>query len=64
MHYSFLNKKIQAYVEDDNDILIENYIMKTISFNGGTSVTTAVLVDATNIFGKIDLKKSISKSEL
>ena len=44
-------------MEDDNDILIENYIMKTISFNGGMSGTTAVLVDATNIFGKIDLKK-------
>ena len=35
--------KIQAYVEDDNDILIEDDIMKAISFNGGISVTTAIL---------------------
>ena len=56
-HYSFLNLKIQAYVEDENNILIEGDIVEAISFNGGISVTTAVLVDATNIFGKISLNK-------
>ena len=56
-HYSFLNLKIQAYVEDENNILIEGNIVEAISFNGGLSVTTAVLVDATNIFGKISLNK-------
>ena len=29
-HYSCLNKKIQSYVDNDNDILIENYIMEAI----------------------------------
>ena len=46
-------------MEDDNDILIENDIMKGISFNRGISSTTAVLVDAANIFGKRALKKKI-----
>ena len=37
-------------MEYDNDVLIEYDIMKTVSFNGGISVTTSVLVDAVNIF--------------
>ena len=44
-HYSFLNKFFQAYVEYDNDILIEDYIVNAISFNGFISGTTAVIVD-------------------
>ena len=56
-HYLFLDKKIQAYVEDDNDILIEDDIMKAISFNMGLYGTTAVLVDASNLFGNRALKK-------
>ena len=57
-HYSFLNKKNQAYVEDDNEILIEDYIVKAISFNGGISSITALIVDAVNLFGKRALKKN------
>ena len=55
--YSFINKKIQAYVEDDNGILAEDDIMKAISFNGGISGTTDVLVDTANFFGKGILKE-------
>ena len=51
-HYSYLNNYFKVYVEDDNDILIEDYIVKSISFNGGIYGTTAVLVDAANLFGK------------
>ena len=49
--YSFLNKIFQAYVEDDNEILIEDDIMRAKSFNEGIYGNTAVLVDAANIFG-------------
>ena len=45
-------------MEDDNDILIEYDILKAIRFNVGISGTTSVLVDAANIFGKRDLKKT------
>ena len=48
---------MQAYVEDDNKILIDYYIVKDISFNGDIYGTTAVLVDAENIFGKRALTK-------
>ena len=48
-------------MEDDNDIIIEYYIVKYIIFNGGISGTTAVLVDAKNLFGKRSLKKINSK---
>ena len=44
-------------MEGDNDILIEDDIVKAISFNGGISVITDVLVDASNIFGKRVLQK-------
>ena len=45
-------------MEDDNAILIRDDIVKAISFNVGISGTAAVLVDATNIFGKRALKKN------
>ena len=44
-------------MDDYNDILIEDDIVKAISFNGGISGTTDVLVDAANLFGKRALKK-------
>ena len=56
-HHSFLNKKIQSYVEYDNYIRIEDDILKAVSFNGVISGTTAVIVDAASLFGKIVLKK-------
>ena len=63
-HYSFPNKKIQAYVEDDNDILIEDDIMKALSFNGGIYGTADVIVDEAALFGKKYLNKLTSKSIL
>ena len=51
-------------MENDNDILIEDDIVRAIIFNGGISGTTDVLVDAENLFGKRASNKSISKSEL
>ena len=63
-HYSFLNNNFQAYVEDENDILIEDYSVKTIRFNGGIDGTTDVIVDAAALFGKISLKQLTSKSIL
>ena len=45
-------------MQDENDILIEDDILKTISFNGGIYGTTYVLVDTENIFGKRALKKN------
>ena len=50
-------EKFQAYVEDENGILIEYDIVKVISFNGVISGTIAVLVEAATLFGKKDLKK-------
>ena len=56
----FISKwNIQEYLEDGNDILIEDNIVKAIGFNGAVYGTTDVLVDAENIFGKRALKKKI-----
>ena len=55
--YSLLIK-LQAHVEDDNDIITEDDIVKAISFNGDISGTTAVIVDAEDLFGKTSWKKT------
>ena len=57
-HYYSLDKKFQTYVEYDNDIIIEDDIVKAVSFNGGVFGTTDALVDAANLFGNIHLKKN------
>ena len=44
-------------MEDYNDILVINDIVKAVSSNGGISGTTAVIVDAEALFGKRSLKK-------
>ena len=51
-------------MEDDNEILTEDDIVKAISFNGCIYGTTDVLVDAVNIFVKRASKKNNSKPEL
>ena len=48
-------------MEDGNEILTEDDIVKAISFNGGIYGTTAVLVDVENLFGKTTWKKNRSK---
>ena len=50
-------------MRDDNNILIEYDIVKDIGFNGGISGTTAVLVDAANIFGKRALNRKIQNQD-
>ena len=57
-HYSFLNNKVQSYVEDKNKIIIKDDIVKATSFDGGIAGTTAVLVDTANIFCKRFLRKN------
>ena len=44
-------------MEYENDILIEDDIMRFIYFNGGISGTTSVLVYEADLSGKISLKK-------
>ena len=44
-------------MEDGNDILIEDDIVKATSFNVGIFGTSAVLVDSDDLFGKRALEK-------
>ena len=50
-------------MEDDNDIRIEDDIVKAVGFNGVISGTTAIIFYAGNIFFKRTIKP-IPKSEL
>ena len=45
-------------MEDDNDILTEDDIVKYISLNGVISDTTALIVYAGNLFGKEKFKEN------
>ena len=49
-------------MEDDNEIITKDDILKAISFNGGISGTTAAIVDAEDIFGKRALKRNKYKT--
>ena len=64
LNYSFFNKNAQACVEDYNDILIEDDIMKAVSVNEDISGITAVIIDAVNLFGKKSLEKINFKIKL
>ena len=50
--------KFQAYVEDGNDILIEDDIVKAVSFNWIIYGTTDVIVDKENLFFNTALNKN------
>ena len=58
IHFSI---KFQSYVEYGNDILVEDDIVKAVSFNWVISGTAAVLVDKDNLFVNRTLKKNIFK---
>ena len=45
-------------MEGDNDILIEDFIVKAISVNKVIYGTTATIFDTANIFGKIVFKEN------
>ena len=49
-------------MEDYNDILIEDDVVKFISFNGGIYGTNAVIVDAAIIFVNIAFKNIIIRT--
>ena len=51
-------------MKDDNDILIEYYIVKDIIFNGVIYGTTAVILGEDDIFFKRALKKITLRSRL
>ena len=54
-------QKFQAYVEDDNGILIEDDILEYMGFNVFIFGTTTAIVDAENLVGRISLEKNIFK---
>ena len=45
-------------MEDDNEIITKDDILKAISLNGGISGTTAAIFDAEDIFGNRALKRN------
>eukprot|EP00957_Ditylum_brightwellii_P167129 12722989-Ditylum_brightwellii.AAC.1 len=52
-HFSFVNVKFRSYLEDNNDITMEEDIFTALGYRGGMTGTTAVLPNASNLNGKI-----------
>ena len=44
-HFSYVNLIMKSFVEDGNDIVLEEHILRALSFRGGIAGTTGVLVD-------------------
>ena len=59
--FSFLNIKLKLYVEDNNDIVIEDEITNVIVFADGVQGITANLVDASIIGSQKCLNRFFTK---
>ena len=55
-HFSFINFILISYVEDGNNIDLEEHIINALKFCGGTVGTTGILLDC-SMFPKAALKK-------
>ena len=58
-HFSYVNIVLKSYVEDGNDIDLEDDIFKALSYQGGLAGTTVVLFDGRQLSGKA-LKKTFN----
>lgn len=52
-HFSYLNVVMKSYVEDGNDIDLEEDIFKAMSYHGEVARTTVVLLDARKLKGPV-----------
>lgn len=48
-HFSYLNLIIKSYVEDGNDVVLEEDIVKAMSFRGGVAGMSAILLNLENL---------------
>ena len=51
-HFSYINIILRSYVEDGHNIDLEEDIVRALSYRGGLSGTTVVLVEASDLTGK------------
>ena len=60
-HFAYVNCIIKSYVQDGNNIVLEEHILKALSFNGGLAGTSAILVNCSDLEGPCVTKKFRSK---
>ena len=61
-HFSFMNLVLKSFVEDGNDVVIEDHIVDAISFRGGMSGTAGIFLNCTNLPTSTICKKIKSKA--
>mmetsp|Transcript_21013 Transcript_21013/g.29472 ORF Transcript_21013/g.29472 Transcript_21013/m.29472 type:complete len:980 (-) Transcript_21013:30-2969(-) len=56
-HFSYLNLILKSYVEDGNDVMLEEHILEAMSFRGGIAGTSGVLLNCEKLIGLAISKK-------
>ena len=62
-HFSYLNLILKSFVEDGNDVVLEEHILEEISFRGGVAGTSGVLLNCDNLSGSA-IKKKFKTSKI
>ena len=56
-HFSYINLVLKAFVEDGNDVVLEDHILEALSFRGGIAGTAVLLYNCSNLPSKTLEKK-------
>ena len=48
-HFLYMNLVLKAFVEDGNDVILEDHIVEALSFRGGIAGTRALLYNCSNL---------------
>jgi len=56
-HFSYINLVLKAFVEDGNNVVLEDHILEALSFRGGIAGTAVLLYNCSNLPSKTLEKK-------
>ena len=56
-HFSYINLVLKSYVEDGNDVVLEDHILEALSFRGRIAGTAVLLYNCSNLPSKTLEKK-------
>lgn len=59
-HFSFVNVVLKSFVQDGNDVVLEDDIVNVMSFQGGIAGTTIVLLNCEEL-PKSSINKKIKR---
>ena len=63
IHFFFLNLMMKLFVEDGNDIMLQEHIVAAISFHGGGAGTSCILLNCDNL-NELAIDKKLKTSNI